>query len=302
MWAWTLLNILLSSDTLVSPKTLVQSNSRYKHNEIKLKRRVRVAKVKIVKERRHSQRLASKIKFDLKTIDKLQKNFDDQRSESEAQVKAADEKIQNLKRVHNSTIDGIKIKYHAALRKQQLVHMQIVERKKEHLKKIGRDVNGTREMFSELLDEVSESKRAVRTASASADKAAVSAQKARMRSSLLYNKLKVSTGQINALKDEINDEMNKVEELRSKVDEYEGIIDHMEKEYELQCQCNESCTKISSLEAYYKEVIAANSPHYVMKKWVKNKTRGKSMLSFDILTLYRIITHYSSTQHRWWAM
>ena len=80
-----------------------------------------MAKVKIVKERRHSQRLASKIKFDSKTIDKLQKNIDDQRSESEAQVKAADEKIRNLKRVHNSTIDGIKIKYHAALRKQQLV-------------------------------------------------------------------------------------------------------------------------------------------------------------------------------------
>jgi chromosome segregation ATPase len=199
--------------------------------------------------------------------------------------------------VHNSTIDGIKIKYHAALRKQQLVHVKIVECKKEHLKKIGREVNGMREMFSELLDEVSESKRAVRTASASADKAAVSAQKAMMRSSLLYNKLKVSTGTINALKDEINDEMNKVEELRSKVDEYEGIIDNMEKEYEL--QCNESCTKISSLEAYYKEVIAANSPRYVMKKWVKNKTRGKSMLSFDLLTLYRIITHYSSTQHRW---
>jgi hypothetical protein len=68
----------------------------------------------------------------------------------------------------------------------------------------------------------------------------VSAQKAMMRSSLLYNKLKVSTGTINALKDEINDEMNKVEELRSKVDEYKGIIDNMEKEYEL--QCNKSCT------------------------------------------------------------
>ena len=318
MWAWPLSNILLSSDTLVSPKTLVQSNSRYKHNEIKLKRRVRVAKVKIVKERRHSQRLASKIRFDSKTIDQLKKNIDNQRSESEAQVKAADEnlgnlkrvhnstieaadeKIRNLKRVHNFTIDGIKIKYHAALRKQQLVHVQIVERKKEHLKKIGRDVNGKREMFSELLDEVSESKRAVRTSSASADKAAVFAQKAMMQSSLLYNKLKVSTGQINALKDEINDEMNKVEELRSKVDEYEGIIVNMEKEYEL--QCNESCSKISSLDAYYKEVIAANSPRYVMKKWVKNKTLGKSMLSFDILTLYRIITHYSSTQHRWGAM
>jgi hypothetical protein len=73
-------------------------------------------------------------------------------------VKAADEKNRNLKRVHNSTIDGIKIKYHVALRKEQLVHVQIVERKKEHLKKIGRDVNGMREMFSILLDEVSESK------------------------------------------------------------------------------------------------------------------------------------------------
>jgi hypothetical protein len=55
------LNILLSSDALISSKTLVQSTSRYKCNEIKLKRRVQVAKVKIVKERRHSQRLASKI-------------------------------------------------------------------------------------------------------------------------------------------------------------------------------------------------------------------------------------------------
>ena len=158
MWAWTLLNILLSSDTLVSPKTLVQSNSRYKHNEIKLKKRVRVAKVKIVKERRHSQRLASKIKFDSKTIDQLQKNIDDQRSESEAQAKTAEEKIRNLKRVHDSTINGMKIKYHAALRKQQQIHVQIVERKKEHLKKMRRDVEGKREMFSEILDEISESK------------------------------------------------------------------------------------------------------------------------------------------------
>ncbi len=37
-----------------------------------------MAKVKIVKERRQSQRLTSKIKFDSKTIDKLQKNIDDQ--------------------------------------------------------------------------------------------------------------------------------------------------------------------------------------------------------------------------------
>ncbi len=95
-----------------------------------------MGKVKIVKERRHSQQLASKIKIDSKTIDKLQNNIDSQRSESEAQEKAADENNRNLKRVHNSTIDGIKIKYHAALRKQQFIHVQIVERKKEHLKNI----------------------------------------------------------------------------------------------------------------------------------------------------------------------
>ena len=145
----------------------------------------------------------------------------------------------------------MKIKYHAALRKQQQIHVQIVERKKEHLKKMRRDVEGKREMFSEILDEISESKWAVRTASASADKAAVSAQKATMRSSVLYNKLKVSTGQINELKDEISDEMNMIEALHSKVDKYEGIIDNMEKEYELQCK--EHRTKISSLEAYFKE-------------------------------------------------
>ena len=58
---------------------------------------VRLAKVKIVKERRHSQRLSSKIKFDSKTIDKLHKNIDDLCSESEAQVKAADEKFETLR-------------------------------------------------------------------------------------------------------------------------------------------------------------------------------------------------------------
>jgi hypothetical protein len=52
----------------------------------------------------------------------------------------------------------MKIKYHAALRKQQQIHVQIVERKKEHLKKMRRDVEGKREMFSEILDEISESK------------------------------------------------------------------------------------------------------------------------------------------------
>ncbi len=56
------------------------------------------------------------------------------------------------------------------------------------------------------------------------------------------------------MKDEISDDMNTIEELCNKVDEYKGIIDCIEKEYKW--KCNEHCTKISSLEAYYQEVIA----------------------------------------------
>jgi hypothetical protein len=93
------------------------------------------------------------------------------------------------------------------------------------------------------------------------------------RSSDLYNKLKVSTSLINESKDQISDEIKTIEELCSKVDEYEVIIDCMEHEFE--DKCNKHCTGIASIEAYYQEVIANNSPCYVMKHWVKNKTRGK---------------------------
>ncbi len=47
----------------------------------------------------------------------------------------------------------------------------------------------------------------------------------------------------------------------------------MEIEYE--DKCNEHRTKIASIETYYQAVIAKNSPLYMMKHWVKNKTRGK---------------------------
>ncbi len=97
---------------------------------------------------------------------------------------------------------------------------------------------------------------------------------------MLYNKLKVSTSLINELKDEIRIDMKTIEELRSKVDEYEVIIDFMEKEYDE--KCNKHQAKISSIEAYYQEVIAQNSPRYVMKHWVKNSTGGKYMLSLCV--------------------
>jgi hypothetical protein len=65
------------------------------------------------------------------------------------------------------------------------------------------------------------------------------------------------------LKDEIINGMKTIEELHSNVDEYEVIINYMEKEYEW--KCNEQRTKISSLEAYYQEVIAENSPCYMIR-------------------------------------
>jgi hypothetical protein len=127
---------------------------------------------------------------------------------------------------------------------------------------------------------MNESKQIAKIALTSSDKASASAQKAANRSSVLYNKLKVSTSLINELKDEISNDMKTIEELHSKVDEYEVIIDFMEKEYNE--KCNKHKAKISSIEAYYQEVIAQNSPHDVMKRWVKNSTRGKYMLSLCV--------------------
>ncbi len=113
----------------------------------------------------------------------------------------------------------------------------------------------------------------VKIASISADKAGASAQKAANRSAVLYNKLKISTSLINELRDEIRDDVKAIEELRSKVDEYEVIVDFMEIEYE--DKCSEHRTQIASIEAYFQAVIAKYSLRYVVKHWVKNKTRGK---------------------------
>ena len=79
------------------------------------------------------------------------------------------------------------------------------------------------------------------------------------------------------MKDDIRDEKKFILDLRSKVDGYDVIIDCMEQEYE--AKCNERQTKISSMKAYYKEIIRKQSPRYIMKHWVKNKeSRGKCIL------------------------
>jgi hypothetical protein len=66
--------------------------------------------------------------------------------------------------------------------------------------------------------------------------------------------------------------MKTIKDLRNKIEEYEEIIGWMEHEYKE--KCNKYQSMISSINAYYKEVIATNSPRHVMKHWVKNKPRA----------------------------
>jgi hypothetical protein len=140
------------------------------------------------------------------------------------------------------------------------------------LKKMWVDVEGTCGMLCEMLVEMNESKRSVKVASTSADKASASKQKAAMKASALFDKLHVSTCLTNELKDDINDKMKTIKDLRNKVDKYEEIIGWMEHEYEE--KCNKYQSTISSINSHYEEVIATNSPQHVMKHWVKNKSRA----------------------------
>jgi len=99
------------------------------------------------------------------------------------------------------------------------------------------------------------------------------AQQIKKKNNMMMRKLKLSSNLINELKDDIQDETMMVDDLKQKVNEYEDIIDGMEHEYEETCQNYQ--TKIGSIEAYYTAIIAKNTPRYVMKQWVKNKTRGE---------------------------
>ena len=173
-----------------------------------------------------------------------------------------------------------------------MLHAQHIDRKNTIAKKMWQDVEDTREMLWEIFNEINESKRTVRMASTSANKAAVSAERALSKSSMLLDKLKESTNLLNELKDEINDDKKTISDLCSKVDEYEVMIDCMEQEYEE--KCNEHCTKISSIKTYYEEIIKKHSPRYVMKHWVKNKQApGKYIASqiISICSLYKRLTN-----------
>jgi hypothetical protein len=232
----------------------------------------------VSKDKRYSRQLAAKDSQHDKIVSDLHQNFTDELRKSDAKVEAAAEQVQNLKRYYNSVLDDIKTKHRASLRKQQILHAQVIERKNETVKNMWSDVEGTREMLWETFDEMSESKRTVRLATTSAKKAAASAERATEKLFMLYKKLKESSSLINELKDEINDDQKVISDFHSKVDGYEVIIDCMEREYE--DKCNEHQTKITLMEAYYKEIIRKQSPRHVMKHWVKNKDLRGNYIAF----------------------
>ena len=185
----------------------------------------------------------------------------------------ATKRYQNLKHDYNSVLDKIKIKHHERLRKYQILQAQQIQKKNDMMRRMWNDAEGTREMLCEMLDEMTESRRSVKFASTTANKATTSAEKSAKRAPILYAKLKSSSSLINELKDDIQDKTMMVDDLQQKVNEYEDIIDWMEHEYEETCQDYQ--TKIDSIEAFCTAIIAKNTPRYVMKHWVKNKTRGE---------------------------
>ncbi len=192
--------------------------------------------------------------------------------QSEVKVNVATARYQSLKHAYNAILDASKIKHCASLRKQQVLHAQHIQKKNKMLKKMWVDIKGTCEMLCEMLAEMNELKWSVKVASTSADKALASKQKAAMKASALFDKLCVSTCLINELKDDINNEMKTIKDLLNKVDEYEEIFGWMKHEYK--GKCNKYQSTISSINAYYEEVIATNSPWHVMKHWEENKSRA----------------------------
>jgi hypothetical protein len=58
----------------------------------------------------------------------------------------------------------------------------------------------------------------------------------------------------------------------------------MEHEYEERCEEYE--TRIDSLKGYYEAIIEKNSPRYVMKHWVKNKSRGEYVHVMMLIALF----------------
>jgi len=97
-----------------------------------------------------------------KIVSKLQIDFTDILSKSEAKVHATTEQYLTLKRDYDSVLGSIRIKHRESLMKIQLMHAQHIKKNNELVKWIWNDAEGTRELLCEILNE---SRRTVKFAS-----------------------------------------------------------------------------------------------------------------------------------------
>ncbi len=99
------------------------------------------------KDKRYSLQLAAKDAKHDKIVSDLHQNFTDELRNSDAKLDAAAERYKNIKQDYNAVLRDIKIKHRSSVRKQQILHTQLIERKNEIVKKMWQDVEDTREML-----------------------------------------------------------------------------------------------------------------------------------------------------------
>jgi hypothetical protein len=101
----------------------------------------------VSKDKRYSLQLAAKDAKHDKIVSDLHQNFTDELRNSDAKLDAAAERYKNIKQDYNAVLRDIKIKHRSSVRKQQILHTQLIERKNEIVKKMWQDVEDTREML-----------------------------------------------------------------------------------------------------------------------------------------------------------
>ena len=132
------------------------------HEETIRKANKRHKKAHFEKDKKYSQHLKSNVTKHSKIVSKLQIDFTDILSKSEAKVHATTEQYLTLKRDYDSVLGSIRIKHCESLRKIQLMHTQHIKKKNELVKWMWNDAEGTRELLCKILNE---SRRTVKFAS-----------------------------------------------------------------------------------------------------------------------------------------
>lgn len=187
-------------------------------------------------------------------------------SEAKAEVKLAHNEIRALTLKSALLLEQQKVRHKESLRALQKDHDIAARRKNAKVKAMHEEVEGMHEMMYEMLDEVKEAMQSKKAASSDT----VAAQNKFLSQ---MRKVQTMTLVCSELKDEIADEYNKNAELQAKVDEYESIINTMQKEYEE--KVDEYDSIIAYMDGYYEDTISELQPRFIMKHWVKNKTRGE---------------------------